>query len=98
MRPIAKLGKSPLAPLFQRGELAVAREEFPNTFRANFYFPSWSIPPLKKGDKGGFEFFHMFRVRVRGHFKLGHPHLSVLSPLGRGCCHQAKEGAIHAEP
>jgi hypothetical protein len=47
---IANSGKSPLSPLFQRGELAVERAELPNTHRAKLYLPSWIIPPLKKGD------------------------------------------------
>jgi hypothetical protein len=50
---IANSGKSPLSPLFQRGELAVERAELPNTYRAKLYLPSWIIPPLKKGDKKG---------------------------------------------
>jgi hypothetical protein len=50
---IANSGKSPLSPLFQRGELAVERAELPNTHRAKLYLPSWIIPPLKKGDKKG---------------------------------------------
>jgi hypothetical protein len=50
---IANSGKSPLSPLFQRGELAVERAELPNTYRAKLYLPSCIIPPLKKGDKKG---------------------------------------------
>jgi hypothetical protein len=61
---IANSGKSPLSPLFQRGELAVERAELPNTYRAKLYLPSWIIPPFSKffkgGQKGGFEFFHSF--------------------------------------
>jgi hypothetical protein len=61
MRLMAQSGKSPLAPpfddaqgmLFQRGEPAVERAEFPNTYPAKRYLPSWLIPPLKKGDKKG---------------------------------------------
>jgi hypothetical protein len=53
MRAIANSGKSPLSPLFQRGELAVEREELPSTYRAKLYLASWMIPPLKKGDKKG---------------------------------------------
>jgi hypothetical protein len=27
----------------------------PNTYRAKFFLRFWIIPPLKKGDKGGFQ-------------------------------------------
>jgi hypothetical protein len=64
---IANSGKSPLSPLFQRGELAVERAELPSTYRAKLYLSSWIIPPFEKGGQiGGFEFFHSFRARVRG--------------------------------
>jgi hypothetical protein len=53
MRSIANSGKSPLSPLFQRGELPVERVELPNTYRAELYLASWISPPLKKGDKQG---------------------------------------------
>jgi hypothetical protein len=63
---IAKSGKSPLSPLFQRGELAVERAELPNTHRAKLYLPSWIIPPLKKGDKKGDLNFFTASGDVRG--------------------------------
>jgi hypothetical protein len=58
---IANSGKSPLSPLFQRGELAVERAELPSTYRA-ILLPSFlhHSPFEKGGQKGGFEFFHSF--------------------------------------
>jgi hypothetical protein len=52
-----KFGKSPLTPLFQRGELTVEIVELSHPYPAKFYFLSWMIPPLKKGEQGGFELF-----------------------------------------
>ena len=51
-----ELGKSPLSPLFQRGELAGDRVAFLHRQTEASTSPRWIIPALKKGDKGGFEF------------------------------------------
>jgi hypothetical protein len=38
----------------------VAREKFPNTYKTKFYFLSWVIPPLKKGDRRGIYMLRRF--------------------------------------
>jgi hypothetical protein len=53
MRSIANTGKSPLSPLFQRGELAVESVRLPSTYKPKIYLAPRILPPLKKFEKGG---------------------------------------------
>jgi hypothetical protein len=54
-------------PFSKRGELAVEREEAPK----NSFVPSCILPPLKKGDREGFESFTNCSGQVlRGEFSV----------------------------
>jgi hypothetical protein len=49
----SELHKSPLTPLFQRGELGLERAALSSTFGEQLYVTSSTFPPLKKGDERG---------------------------------------------
>jgi hypothetical protein len=68
IRSIASFGKSPLAPLFQRGELEVEREEVSNSYTAKFFVSSCIFPPLKKGDDRGIWIFSQLQGEKGGFF------------------------------
>ncbi|MBI4528401.1 MAG: TPM domain-containing protein [Deltaproteobacteria bacterium] len=56
-------------PYFSKRGTRIYREELPSTYRAKFHFPLWNHPPLKKGERGRFEFFRSFRG-IKGGFVL----------------------------
>jgi hypothetical protein len=66
MRSIANTGKSPLSPLFQRGELAVESVRLPSTYKPKIYLAPRILPPLKKGDDRGIWIFSQLRGTKRG--------------------------------
>jgi hypothetical protein len=66
MRSIANTGKSPLTPLFQRGELAVESVRLPSTYKPKIYLAPRILPPLKKGDDRGIWIFSQLRGTKRG--------------------------------
>jgi hypothetical protein len=53
MRSIANSEKSPLTPLFQRGELFVEKEKFPNTYETQMLLSFLDYSPFEKGDERG---------------------------------------------
>jgi hypothetical protein len=66
MRSIANSEKSPLTPLFQRRELFVEREKFPNTYKTKILLSFLDNSPFEKGGRKGFEFFTAFLSQRRG--------------------------------